>query len=293
MAITAADVSKLRSATGAGMMDCKKALDEANGDMDLAAEILRKKGILKAAKRADKIAADGSTVVKATGDTAAIAEINAETDFVAKNDNFVKLVGDIADHLIATKPSTLESAYQTTMNGKTVEEYLTGMAANIGEKISLRRFNVVTKNSTQSFGAYVHMGGKMSVLVVLDGTTDENLAKEIAMHVAAANPKCIRRDEVDPTLATKEQEIFSAQLKTQGKPENIIVNILKGKMEKFYGEICLLEQPFIKNEDQTVQKYLDSKGTGITVSKMIRYELGEGIEKNKTDFAAEVAEQLK
>jgi len=295
MAITAADIAKLRTSTGAGMMDCKKAMEEANGDMELAAEILRKKGILKAAKRADKIAAEGLTSVEVKGDLAVVVEINSETDFVAKNENFKKLVGEVASHLLTAKPANLEEALKQPMTGfaGTVEEYFTNITATIGEKISLRRFAVMNKAADQAFGAYVHMGGKISVLVILSGTTNADLAREVAMHVAAANPKYVRRDEVDVSLLKKEEEIYAAQLKAQGKPENIIANILKGKMEKFYSEICLLEQPYIKDEEKTVQKYLDSQGSGITVNKMVRLELGEGIEKKSCDFAAEVAEQMK
>ena len=295
MAITAGDIAKLRASTGAGMMDCKKALEEAGGDMDKAVDILRKKGVMKAAKRADKVAAEGLTHVEAKGDTAVIVEVNSETDFVAKNDNFKKLMAEVTNHLFTVQPKNLDEAMKQPMTGGTgtVEEYFTNVTATIGEKISLRRFEVVKKAADEAFGAYVHMGGKISVLVVLKGATDESLAGDVAMHVAAANPKYIRRDQVDTSVLKKEEEIYSEQLKAQGKPEKMIVNILKGKMEKFYSEVCVLEQPYIKDEEKTVQKYLDSRGAGITVTKMYRYELGEGLEKKSCDFAAEVAEQLK
>ncbi len=295
MAITAADIAKLRNSTGAGMMDCKKALEEANGDMDQAMEILRKKGIVKAAKRADKVAAEGLTQVEVKGDAAVVVEVNAETDFVAKNENFQKLIGEVVGHLLTAQPANVEAALKQPMTGGagTVEEYFTNATATIGEKITLRRFSLLKKNANEAFGAYVHMGGKMSVLVLLQGTSDEALARDVAMHVAASNPKYVRRDEVDASVLKKEEEIYAEQLRAQGKPENIIAGILKGKMNKFYSEVCLLEQPFIKDEDLTVQKYLDSKGAGITVAKMVRFEVGEGIEKKSADFAAEVAEQLK
>lgn len=292
MAITAGDIAKLRASTGAGMMDCKKALEEAVGDLEKAAELLRKKGIVKAAKRADKVAADGLTHVEAKGDIAVILEVNTETDFVAKNDNFAKLMAEVTNHLFSAQPKTLEEAMKQPMTGGagTVEEYFTNATATIGEKISLRRFEVTKKASDEAFGAYVHMGGKMSVLIILKGSTDEALARDVAMHVAAANPKYIRRDQVDTSLLKKEEEIYAEQLKAQGKPEKMIENILKGKMEKFYGEICLLEQAYIKDEEKKVQQFL---GDGVTVSQMYRYELGEGIEKKSCDFASEVAEQLK
>lgn len=292
--ITTADISKLREMTGAGMMDCKKALDEANGDLEKSAEILRKKGIIKAAKRADKIAAEGLTNVVVKDDTAVVVEINSETDFVAKNDHFKKLVDELTDYLVTNKPANLESALAGAMStGVTVQDYINNATASIGEKISLRRFAIFEKTGNQAFGAYIHMGGKISVLLTLEGSTDADLAREVAMHVAASNPKYVKRDEVPTEALDKEREIFSVQLKQQGKPENIIENILKGKIEKYYGEVCLLEQPFIKDEDKTVQKFLDEKGAGITVTKMVRFELGEGIEKKVCDFASEVAEQLK
>jgi elongation factor Ts len=295
MAITAGDIAKLRASTGAGMMDCKKALEEALGDAEKAMEILRKKGILKAAKRADKIAAEGTTLVKTSGNNAVVLEMNSETDFVAKNDSFKKIVEDIADHILSVKPaSTEELLTQTLVSGQgTVGENITNISGTIGEKISLRRFSLLEKTANDAFGAYVHMGGKISVLVVLSGVKDEDLARDVAMHVAASNPKYIRREEVPTEVLEKEKEIYSEQLKQQGKPANIIENILKGKIDKFYGEVCLLEQPFIKDEEQKVGRYIESKTPGAKVEKVVRFELGEGMEKKSCDFAAEVAEQMK
>lgn len=282
------DISKLREMTGAGMMDCKNALDESKGDIDMAAEILRKKGIVKAAKRADKIAAEGVTMVKVSGNTAVIAEINSETDFVSRSDDFQKLANDIVDELLAKKPATLEDA----LNGG-INEKISAAVGKIGEKISLRRFAVVEKTDSEAFGDYIHMGGKISVLTVLENTTDASLAAEISMHAAACNPKYLNRSEVPTDIIEKEKEISREQLKSQNKPENIIEGILKGKVEKFYGEVCLVEQPFIKDEEKTVEKFLVSKGAGIAVKQFVRYELGAGIEKKQVDFASEVAEQLK
>jgi len=293
MAITAGDIAKLRAQTGAGMMDCKKAMDEAGGDMEKAAEILRKKGIVKAAKRADKIAAEGTTLVKTSGNVAVVLEMNSETDFVAQNENFKTLVNNVADQILSAKPASLEELQKQTMDGKTVEEQIVGLSGTIGEKITLRRFSLVEKTAADAFGAYMHMGGRISVLVLLTGTTNEELARDVAMHIAATNPKYISREEVAIDVVNKEKEIYSEQLKTQGKPANIIENILKGKIDKFYGEVCLLEQSFIKDEEQKVGKYIEAKAPGAKIAKIVRIELGEGLEKKGCDFAAEVAEQLK
>ncbi len=290
MSITAADVAKLRSLTGAGMMDCKKALDEAEGDMEKAGEILRKKGIITAAKRTDKVAAEGTTLVKVNGDMAVVVEVNSETDFVAQNEDFKKLVGDFASALLAEKPASVESAMSVVFEGQSLQDRLNNLTAKIGEKISLRRFEVVEKTSSDAFGSYSHLGGKISVLILLKNTTDVNLATDVAMHAAASNPKYVSRDEVPSETIEKEKEIYTDQLKQQGKPEAAIANILKGKLDKFYSEICLLEQPFIKDEEKTIQKLI---GESVMVAKMVRFELGDGITKETTDFAAEVEAQLK
>jgi elongation factor Ts len=281
--ITASDVAKLRSLTGAGMMDCKKALEEADGNMDTADEILRKKGIVKAAKRNEKIAAEGITLVKTAGNVAVVAEVNSETDFVANNEGFQKLAADIVDHLLATKPASLDAA----LDGG-IREKIEALVAKIGEKITLRRFEIVEKTDADAFGPYVHMAGKISVLILLTGTTDEDLAREVAMHTAASNPKYIERSQVPAEVVAKEKEIYTEQLKQQGKPENVIENILKGKIDKFYSEVCLVEQPYIKDEEKTIAQLVGNA----KVAKMVRYELGEGLAKKGCDFAAEVAEQM-
>ena len=287
MTISVGDISKLREVTGAGMMDCKKALEEANGDLDTAGDILRKKGIVKAAKRADKISAEGLSAVEAKGSTAVALELNTETDFAAGSDDFKKLLEEITQYLLANKPASFEAGVAG------VQDKISAAVAKIGEKITLRRFALLEKGENEAFGAYVHMGGKVGVLTLLSGTTDENLAREVAMQVAAANPKYVERSEVPTEVLDKEKEIFAEQLKAQGKPENMIANILKGKMEKYYGEVCLPEQPFIKDEEKTVQKFLDGHGAGIKIKKFFRYEVGEGIEKQVKNFADEVAEQMK
>ncbi len=290
MSVSASDVAKLRSMTGAGMMDCKKALDEAEGDIEKAAEILRKKGIIKAAKRSDKVAAEGTTQIKESGNTAVVLEVNSETDFVAQNEDFRKLVSDFADALLATKPQTVEQAMAEKIGDETLQDRLNNLTAKIGEKISLRRFAVVEKDSADAFGAYSHLGGKISVLIVLKNSTHAGLATDIAMHAAASNPKYVSRDQVPAELVEKEKEIYTEQLKQQGKPEAAIEKILTGKLDKFYSEICLLEQPFIKDEEKTIQKLL---GEGVNISRMERFELGAGLVKETTDFAAEVEAQLK
>jgi elongation factor Ts len=290
MSVSASDVAKLRSMTGAGMMDCKKALDEAEGDLEKAGEILRKKGIIKAAKRTDKVAAEGTTQIKESGNTAVVLEVNSETDFVAQNEDFKKLVSDFADTLLATKPQTVEQAMAEKIGDETLQDRLNNLTAKIGEKISLRRFAIVEKDSADVFGAYSHLGGKISVLILLKNSTHAGLATDIAMHAAASNPKYVSRDQVPAELVEKEKEIYTEQLKQQGKPEAAIEKILTGKLDKFYSEICLLEQPFIKDEEKTVQKLL---GENISIARMERFELGAGLVKEVTDFAAEVEAQLK
>ncbi len=292
MAVTAQMVKELREKTGAGMMDCKKALTETNGDMDKAIDFLREKGIAKAAKKADRIAAEGSTLVKVEGDEAVILEVNSETDFVAKNEGFKELINGLADFLLTKKPATVEAALAETMeNGSTVEHYINSAIAKIGEKITLRRFTVVTKSDNDAFGAYLHMGGRIGVLTLLEGTTDEDAAKDVAMHVAAVNPKYISRDQVSAEEAEHERKILTEQALNEGKPENIVAKMVEGRLGKYFEDICLLDQSFVKNPDQKVKQFVESKGA--TVKTFIRYEVGEGIEKKQDNFAEEVMSQVK
>lgn len=289
MAISAAEISKLRAQTGAGMLDCKNALEEAGGDMDQAAELLRKKGIVKAAKRADKIAAEGRVVsaINAEQKVGALVEVNCETDFVASSDDFVKLAQALAETVVKNAPADMDALLKSTLdNGLTVEASVTGLTLKIGEKVSVRRFE--RYESTGLVASYLH-GTKIGVLVDLTAGTNE-IGSDVALHIAAANPRYATRDQVPSDEINKEKEIYAEQLRAQGKPENIIENILKGKVDKFYGEICLVEQPFIKNEDVTVEKLLADAGAKVT--RFVRYELGEGIEKSSKDFASEVAAQL-
>ena len=289
MSITASDVAKLRSATGAGMMDCKKALEEANGDQTKAAEILRKKGVVKAAKRADKVAAEGLIFNYVSGDkkTGVLLELNCETDFVADNADFVNFGKELVNLIVNNKPAdTLALASLKVSSGETVEVTCKSLIAKIGENITIRRF--VCFESTGAIATYLH-GTKIGVLVDFN-PNEAGLGTDVAMQVAASNPKYLDRTVVPTEVVDKEKEIYSEQLKQQGKPQNIVDNILKGKLEKFYEETCLVDQIFIKDESKKIKDMLAQNKVG--VSRFARYELGEGIEKVEKNFADEVAEQL-
>ncbi|APH05231.1 translation elongation factor Ts [Bacillus weihaiensis] len=292
MAVTAQMVKELREKTGAGMMDCKKALTETNGDMDQAIDYLREKGIAKAAKKADRIAAEGSTLVKVNGNDAVILEVNSETDFVAKNEGFKDLLNGLADFLLAKKPADIDAALAETMdNGSSVNDFINSAIAKIGEKITLRRFTILTKTENDAFGAYLHMGGRIGVLTLLEGTTDEDAAKDVAMHIAAVNPKYVSRDQVSAEEADRERKVLTEQALNEGKPENIVAKMVEGRLGKYFEDICLLDQSFVKNPDQKVKDFVQSKGG--TVNTFIRYEVGEGIEKRQDNFAEEVMSQVK
>jgi elongation factor Ts len=292
MAVTAQMVKELREKTGAGMMDCKKALTETNGDMEKAIDYLREKGIAKAAKKSDRIAAEGTTYIEVQGNKAVILEVNSETDFVAKNEGFKVLTSNLASHLLANNPASVEEALEQKMdNGETVQEHINGAIAKIGEKLSLRRFAVITKTDADAFGAYLHMGGRIGVLSLLEGTTDESVAKDVAMHAAAANPKYISRDQVSQEETEREREVLTQQALNEGKPENIVAKMVEGRLSKFFEDICLLDQSFVKNPDLKVRQFVESKGA--TVKNFVRYEVGEGIEKRVDNFAEEVMNQVK
>ncbi|WP_025785019.1 translation elongation factor Ts [Sporosarcina sp. D27] len=291
MAVTAQMVKELREKTGAGMMDCKKALTEVNGDMDAALDFLREKGLSSAAKKADRIAAEGTTTIEVSGNEAVILEINAETDFVAKNEGFQTLVKEISNHLLTTKPATVEEALASTMtNGLVVADYISNAIAKIGEKISLRRFEIRTKTDNDAFGAYLHMGGRISVLTVLEGSTDDEAAKDVAMHIAAMNPKYVSHDQISEEEVEHERKILTEQALNEGKPENIVAKMVEGRLRKYFEEICVLDQPFVKNSDQKVGEFVTS--TGGKLAEFIRYEVGEGIEKREDNFADEVMSQV-
>ncbi|MYL63783.1 elongation factor Ts [Bacillus hwajinpoensis] len=292
MAVTAQMVKELRAQTGAGMMDCKKALTENDGDMDKAIDWLREKGISKAAKKADRVAAEGLATIAVEGNKAVIAEINSETDFVAKNESFTSLINEISQHLLKTNPESVDAALESKMeNGQTVTEYLNDKIAKIGEKISLRRFQIVEKTDADAFGTYLHMGGRIGVLTLLEGTTDEEVAKDVAMHTAAVNPRFVSRDAVPAEEVEREREVLKQQALNEGKPEKIVEKMVEGRINKFFEEISLVDQPFVKDTDQKVGKYVESKGA--TVKGFIRYEVGEGMEKREDNFAEEVMSQVK
>ena len=287
--ITAALVKELREITGAGMMDCKKALVECEGDKDKAIDYLREKGIAKAAKKAGRIASEGvvAAAVTADGKTACIVEINSETDFVAKNENFQNLVKKIAEHIVACKPADMDALNASQMDGKTVAEVMTEAVASIGEKLSLRRFEVYTTEDGQ-LATYIHMGGKIGVIVELsDG--DKTLGKDVAMQIAAAKPQCIGREDVDQEALAHEREVLRKQALEEGKPEKIVEKMVDGRINKYYKEVCLVEQEFVKDSDKTIKDIL----AGVEVRRFARFEMGEGLEKKNEDFAAEVAAQMK
>lgn len=290
MAISAKLVKELRDKTGAGMMDCKKALIETDGDIDKAIDYLRENGIAKAAKKADRIAAEGAVYIAAEGNEAVIVEINAETDFVARNESFQNLVKKIASHILATKPADVEALNNSELDGETVSAIMNNAVATIGEKLNIRRFKVETKTDNDAFGQYMHMGGRIGVLTVVEGTTDESIAKDVAMHAAALNPKYVSREEVDQSELDHEREVLRQQALNEGKPEKIVDKMVEGRIRKYLEEICIVDQPFVKDSDQTVQQYLDSKKA--SVRSFVRYELGEGMEKREENFAEEVLGQV-
>ncbi|MBC9875143.1 translation elongation factor Ts [Macrococcoides bohemicum] len=291
MAITAQLVKQLRERTGAGMMDCKKALTETNGDIDAAVDYLREKGIAKAAKKADRIAAEGTTYVASKGNDAVLLELNSETDFVARNEGFQALVKEIADHILATKPADLDALMASEIEaGKTVEVKMNEAISTIGEKLTLRRFVLVSKTDADTFGEYLHMGGRIGVLALVENSTDAEGAKDVAMHIAALNPKFVSREQVSAEELEHEKNVLKQQALNEGKPENIVEKMVEGRLRKYLEEICAVDQPFVKNPDQTVAEFLKSKGG--TLKSFVRYEVGEGIEKRQDNFADEVMGQM-
>ena len=286
--ISASLVKELREATGAGMLDCKKALEASNGNIEEAITWLREKGISKAAKKASRIAAEGLAVAKVEGNKAVVLEVNSETDFVAKNEEFVKLVDAIANAVLASDVNTVEDAMKLTVDGKTVEELIVDKTATIGEKLSFRRFEVVTKEDSQVFGTYSHMGGKIIALTVL--SADSELAKDIAMQVAAMRPLYLNRDVVPTEVVEKERTILREQAENEGLDPNKLDMIVNGRVNKYYEEICLVDQGFIKENKMKVNKYVESKNSEII--SFVRYEVGEGMEKREENFADEVMKQI-
>ena len=292
-AITASLVKELRDRTGAGMMDCKKALTNCDGDLSKAADWLRENGIAKAVKKAGRIAAEGLSKVVVKGNKACVVEINSETDFVAKNEQFLTLVDTIANALVDAGVKTVEEANAVSVNGETIESLLINATATIGEKITLRRFEVVEKADDEVFGDYVHMGGKISVIVVLKGS-DATVAHNIAMQVASMSPSYISRDYMEAEGVEKERAIQTEILKNDaslaGKPEKVLAGIIEGRGSKTLQEMCLVDQLYILDQGMKVSQYLKSNNTAVT--SMVRYAVGEGIEKREENFAEEVAKQM-
>ncbi|MBD8035400.1 MULTISPECIES: translation elongation factor Ts [Solibacillus] len=289
--VTAQLVKELREKTGAGMMDCKKALVQTEGDIDAAIDFLREKGLAAAGKKADRIAAEGTTYILENGNEAILLEVNAETDFVAKNDKFQFLVSSLAEQLLAAKPESVEAAMELEKDGVKIVDQISTATATIGEKISLRRFEIKTKTDADAFGAYLHMGGRIGVLVVLEGSTDAAAAKDIAMHIAAINPTYISRDEVSADEVERERKVLTEQALNEGKPENIVAKMVEGRLGKYFEDVCLLDQAFVKNSDQKVRDFV--KSLDATVTSFTRYAVGEGIEKREDNFAEEVMSQVK
>ena len=288
MTITASLVKELRERTGSGMMECKKALVECDGDIEAAAELMRKSGAAKADKKAGRVAADGAIKVSVSedGKLAAILEINSETDFVAKDDNFQSFADQVLQAVIDSKPASVEELSALTLaDGHTIEEARQALIAKVGENIQVRRFEII--ESDQTLASYLH-GARIGVVV--ESSIDADTTRDIAMHIAAVNPQFIDEDSVPADFVEKEKAILIAQAESSGKPMEIIEKMIQGRLKKFLGEITLMGQPFVKDQDQTVQQLVSKSGGSI--NRFIRYEVGEGIEKKVEDFAAEVASQL-
>ena len=287
MNITADTVKQLRERTGAGMMECKRALVETKGDLDAAAELMRKSGLAKADKKAARVAAEGTVQIERSGNDAALVEVNCETDFVARSDDFQAFARDVAATALKGAPSSLEALLELRHGALSLDERRRALIAKIGENIAVRRF--VRVSSPGALGTYIH-GARIGSVVALQGG-DDSLARDIAMHVAAANPAYIDAGDVPAEMLTKEREILTEQTKGEKKPPDIIAKMVEGRLRKYLGEITLMGQPFVKDEDTTVEKLL--KKAGAKVSMFARYEVGAGIEKKQDDFVGEVMAQVK
>lgn len=283
-------IKELRDLSGAGLMDCKKALEASNNDIDEAIDYLRKKGISKAAKKADRVAAEGLSTVVIDGNNASIVEVNCETDFVAKNEKFVNLVNKIAELIVKNDVKTMEEAMSLSTEEGTLNDTIVNFTATIGEKISFRRFARLSKTDSQNFGSYIHMGGRIAVLTLLEGA-DEETAKDVSMHAAAMRPSYVKREDVPAEEVERETSVLKEQAMNEGKTAEIAEKMVNGRINKFYKEICLEEQDFVKDSDMTVGAFVKSKNGSII--NMVRFEVGEGIEKKEENFAEEVMNQIK
>ena len=288
--ISASLVKELREKTGAGMLDCKKALEANDGNIEAAVDWLREKGISKAAKKSDRIAAEGVAAILVDGNDAVILEMNSETDFVAQNEKFKELVDSVLKTLIKSDVTTVEEALELPCEDGTVNDLIVSKTATIGEKLSLRRFAKVTKGDNETFGSCIQMGGKIAVLIVTENTSEE-VARDVAMHAAAMRPKYVKTTDVPAEEVAKEEEVLKEQAVNEGKPAEIAEKMVKGRINKFYKEICLEEQPFVKDGDINVKTYV--KNNGGEIKSMYRFEVGEGMEKREENFAEEVAKQMK
>lgn len=288
--ISASLVKELREATGAGMMDCKKALSETNGDIQAATEWLREKGIAKATKKGSRIAAEGLANIFVDGNKAVILEVNSETDFVSKNEEFKEMINTIGEAILKSNVTTLEEALQVDCGEGTVNDLIVAKTAKIGEKLDLRRIAVVEKTDADNFGAYLHMGGRIAVLTVINGGSEE-AAKDVAMQSAAMKPQYTFKEDVPADVVEHEKEVLKTQAMEEGKPAEIAEKMVVGRLNKFYKEIVLNLQSFIKDGDIDVETYL--KNNNATLLSMTRFEVGEGIEKKEENFAEEVMSQIK
>ncbi|MCO7174718.1 translation elongation factor Ts [Sporolactobacillus kofuensis] len=272
-------------------MDCKRALAEAEGDIQKAIDVLREKGMAKAAKKSGRIASEGLAEIKIDGNKAVALEVNSETDFVAKNAEFKALIDELAQHLLDHSPASVDEALNQKMaSGETVSDTITAAISKIGEKISLRRFSIVEKAEDEVFGAYLHMGGRIAALTKISGG-DEAVAKDIAMHVAAIRPQYLKEDEIPADVVAHEKEVLTQEALGEGKPANIVEKMVVGRLKKFFKDICLVDQPFVKDGDVTVEEFLKSKNADVLA--FVRFEVGEGIEKKEENFADEVKAQMK
>ena len=287
--VTAELVKQLRDQTGAGMMDCKKALEANNGDVKAATDWLREKGIAKAEKKQSRIAAEGLANIFIDGNKAVVLEINSETDFVAKNDEFKSMVENIGKAILASDAKTMDEANALEIEGSTVADYIVAKTAKIGEKLSFRRFEVVTKADDEAFGSYLHNGGKIAVLTVVKGS-NEAIAKDVAMQAAAMKPRYVFESDVPAEDVENERKVLKEQAINEGKPAEIAEKMVEGRMKKFYKENCLVNQLFIKDDSVDVQTYLKNNSSELV--SMTRYEVGEGLEKRVENFAEEVAKQI-
>lgn len=285
----AEDVKILRERTNAGMMDCKKALEASNGDMDKAIDWLRENGKAKAAKKEARIAAEGTTKIVQNDNTTVIIEMNSETDFVASNAEFKTAVDQIANAILSSDVQMIEEANELTIDGVSVHDYIVNLTAKIGEKLTFRRFARISKSTDECIGVYSHMGGRIGVVALLKGNNVE-VAKDVAMHTAAMNPGYVTREDVPEDVKVHEESVIKAEVMKEGKPENIAEKMVAGRMNKFFKENCLVEQEFIKDSSMTVGDYV--KNNGCEIVSITRFEVGEGIEKKEENFAQEVMSQI-